>query len=206
MTPGSQGRISARPLAWLVLPLAVIVAVLILFFGRGNVDQDLPPVVSGGEQGLDEVVLRGPTGNGDSTNYRPITSAKRETALQRLAEFRARYRQSQPFIVVTSAASPQSLSSLAREIGSALSTHGLGTYQEEKPDSHNAPGLPTQPVMRLAPRDSRIARELLWALEPYLAGHITLVYQADLRTDQIQLYMRGNPRFSGEGEAHFATR
>ncbi len=203
MTPGRRHRISARPLAWLVLPLAVIVTALILLFGRGNSDQNLPPLIHGGVEGQDRVALQGGRSDGDGTIYRPVTPARREAALQRLAEFRARYRQARPFVVVSAAANSEPLDKRARDIGSALSSHGLGRYSQEIPALESSPDLSELPAIYLAPRDTRIARELLWALEPYLAGHIAVVYDGDLRTDQVRLHLRGHPRFSAEGEAIF---
>jgi hypothetical protein len=193
---------SARPLAWLVVPLAVLVTALILLFGREDADQNLPPLVTGGGRGLDQVALEGGAGHGDMA-YRPITSARRETALQRLAEFRSRYRQVQPFVLVSTATTSEALDNVAQEIGDLLSTHGLGGYRQDVPDFKAGAGSSELPAMRLAPQDARIARELLWALEPLLGGRVSLAYDAELRIDQMQLRIQGHPRFSAEGEAIF---
>ena len=201
--PGSRRGISARPLAWLVIPLAVVVTAIILLFGREDADQNLPPLVRGGGQAPDQVVLEGGAGQGD-IDYRSVTSARREAALQRLAEFRANYRQARPFVVVSAAATSEPLDKLAREIGGALSLHELGAYRQDVPDFKSGAGSSELPEMHLAPRDTHIARELLWALEPFLGGRISLVYDAELRIDQIQLRMQGRPWFSAEGEATFA--
>jgi hypothetical protein len=203
-------HISARPLARFLLPLLAAVALVVVVFGRRGDDIPPQPRVEG-SQGRQVLRLHGEfqataTDKG-ARDYRPLSTERRETVLQRLAEFHRLYRQSRPFMTVTSEPGSAALDKLARDLGALLARVDLGGYEMPTGSSSSeSTALSSRaPVLQISSRHLPIALDLFQALEPLLAGVIQLKIDDTQRIDQLRLHLRGNPLFSGEGEAHFIT-
>lgn len=148
--------------------------------------------------------MAGPAASSGSGKPVPVSVQSRQKVFENLRNFRAVYKQAGVQMTVVPVGGGSQVE-LARRLGSALSQNGLGRVNSAPGavESNRGVGDGSSPAVLLycAQRDSEIARELLAALEPYLAGPVGLVWDDALRVDQFRLEIRREPRFAEDGEA-----
>lgn len=196
---------SMAPYAWLLLPLAAVGALLWVFSeSRAPAVAPLEMVRESASGGT--VHMAGPAVTSGSANAVPVQEARRQKVLENLRDFHAAYKQAGARLSVL-AVDDGAGEVLARRLGEALAQYDLGGVSNPDPTTASGAGAEPAPAILLfcAERDNRIARELLAALEPYLAGPVSLVWDDALRIDQLRLEIRGVPGFAESGEALFGA-
>ena len=193
------------PYAWLLLPLAAVGALLWVFSeSRAPAVAPLEMVRESASGGT--VHMAGPPATSGSANAVPVQEGRRQEVLENLRDFHAVYKQAGARMTVL-AVDDGAGEVLARRLGEALRQYDLGGVSNADPTAAGASGAGDEPppaiLLFCAERDNRIARELLAALEPYLAGPVSLVWDDALRIDQLRLEIRGVPGFAESGEALF---
>lgn len=201
-----------RRAGWIPSPgvsVAILVAILallaLLVFQGEESESRLPSarIVSSTAEGS-MVLLEGGTPRTQAKmNYLPESRRRREQVLANLRNFRARYKQSRPAFAVSVTGTADSLAPLARRIASTLTQYDLGKLEPTADSPPDTVQDHQMPVLRCAPRDELIARQLLAALEPYLQGAVKIVHVPGLRLDRMQLLLNGKPHYSDAGEALF---
>lgn len=187
-------RYSSRnlsPQAWLLIPLALLVGGLILFFGQTD-DNASVRVVQSSSSGM--VLSIGPGEGGP-----PGTAgakARRAQALANLAEFRAHYQQLSPFVSVIAIDDSAAGGAFARELGDLLAELNLGNRVKQPPA---ATGGEDSAAIRLrcAPGDGSVARDLVAALSPLLRGSATITFDQSLGVADMLLAVSDEARASG---------
>ncbi len=200
-------RQNLKYLAWGLIPLAAVIAILLLFF-RVPPEQQLP---------LPEVIEQGPDylqvqlGDGSPTTignlreqFVPLAATRRDRLLNRLSEFRAKYKQSSPRLRVWARPGLDSRRRLAESLGGSLAQVGLGHRIDVLPGPLPTTEIPV--VLVCAERDRRIARRLLAALSLQLSGPVELRFDDTVNLDRMALYLLGEPGFTAEGVALFGPQ
>ncbi len=193
--------------AWLLLPLLAAVVGLIVLFHDPDSPAPAPLEIVERSAAGAKVYMAGPAASNGSWDSVPVSGQSRQKVFENLRDFRAVYKQASVQMSVVPAG--EGAREVARRLGSALSHYALGGVGDaDSAPAATPPGVEDLPPVMLlfcAERDSGIALELLAALEPYLAGPVTLVWDDALRIDQLRLEIRGVPRFADNGEALFAA-
>ena len=136
---------------------------------------------------------------------RALSSEKREHVLQNLSHFRAEHQMMGPVVTVASAGSFPGAIELARRTGALLARHNLGDYAAESTPSSDVTRATVDGILVEVRRaDEAIARNLLAALSPILAGTATIRFYESLPAGRLRMTITGEPRFTGEGIAVFA--
>ncbi len=197
-------RRNIKPLAWGLIPLAIVVAILLLFFRAPEEQQrNLPEVIGQGPGFVQLHLAQVPIADREalSDQFRPLSAARRDRLLSHLASFRAEYRQSAPLLRVWARPGRENRRRVAEQLGNSLAQLELGGMAREAPATVPAGGAPL--VLVCAQRDQQIARELLGALSVYLAGEVELRFDESTTLGSLALYVLGDPAFNAEGVAFF---
>ncbi|QIB64348.1 hypothetical protein [Kineobactrum salinum] len=195
-------RRSLSKLAWGLIPLALIVATLLLLRPSGSDDgsADISLVASYPDAEL-WAVNPGLRPGAAGQEFVAPNSARRNRVLQRLGQFRADYRQSAPFLTISHSAGSPARRQFARELAGVLAQHDLGAA-----GAGPAPAEAEREadiIVRAARRDQNIVRALLQALSPYYSAHVLLLFDESIRLDRLSLHIAGDPTFTREGLAIF---
>lgn len=192
---GNPSR-SIAPLAWLLIPLFLFIAIVIYFFGDTtpqSTDLHLMEVSPSGEG-----VWLGDPDEPDwvwSESHVAPSEAVRSQLLQRLARFRGEHPQQGVQLMVTASASNEAGLRVAEQLGTALGQYGLG--QTTRPPAEA--GSPTISILRAPPGDRGMARQLLAALSPYVRGEIWVQYDESISTRSMTLHLADQQLFGEDG-------
>jgi hypothetical protein len=192
--------------AWLVMPLALIVFVVIMVFG--DLDGDAltqPKVLEHSSKGM---LLELPVKSKSQTvswnvQWSPDSGAARQQVLQLLGQYAADFKQLRPQMEVWAAPGLDARVALARRIGDALAHHNLGQLNQSASPPAARANMNNGALLICAEADSELARHLLAALTPYLSGRISVRFDSELVAQSMKLYLFGKPYFNTEGQASF---
>jgi len=192
-------------------PLALLLAVLALliwFKGSPQLGQSASDSVTVLSESATGQWLKLPATGVEgrlSSRYVTASEERRARVLQNLSEFRAAYKQLAPFIEIRAAAGLESRQRLAQRLGSELSHYGLGralTGESRAPQDGERAAL----ILYGSRGNAEMIRGLLAALSPYLAGEVLVQFDEAMRSDRLELYLLGEPGFTGDGVAVFSNK
>lgn len=191
---------------WLLIPLALIVISLILVFGKRPAEGTHQSNIL--EQSAAGMVLELPVIPPDrpvswQTEWVPASEAARQQVLQSLNEFYTDFRQLRPQLNVWVEPGSEPRDQLAARFGSALAQHSLGAVMNDTQPPSVIDKLDSGVVLYCRESDSVLARRLLAALAPYLAGRVTLHYDSEATAQSMRVYLFGQPYFNGQGQVTF---
>lgn len=192
---GNPSR-SIAPLAWFLIPLFLLIALLIYFFGDTTSQTDELHLMEVSPSG--EGVWLGSPDEPDwvwSESYVAPSETVRSQLLQRLARFRGERVQQGIQLTVTASADNEAGTRVAQQLGAALGQYGLG--QSARPPAETA--SPTISVLRAPPRDRGLAKQILAALSPYLRGNIWIQYDENFSTRSMTLHLADEQLFGEDG-------
>lgn len=187
---------SIAPLAWLLLPLFLFIAILIHFFGNDtspSTDYHLMERASSGER-VWLGTARKPDWNWSEPYIAPSETVRAQL-LKSLARFRGEHAQQGIFLEVTASGSNEAGYQVAQQLGAALGQYGLG--KTARPPAHDG-RLPIS-ILRAPPRDRSMAQQLLKALSPYLKGEIWIQYDESTSTRSMTLHLADQQWFGEDG-------
>ena len=184
--------------AWLLIPLALLIGGLVLYFGRGSDENQAVRVLESTASGM---VLYIPPGRNAGQALTADDSGKanqaaRKAAMVKLAEFRAHYQQLSLFVGVIATDDSAAGAAFAGELGDLLAQFNLGNRVKHTPILTDAgDGAPI--VLRCGPGDVSVARDLLSALAPLLQGKATIAFDPGLGVADLLLAVSPAARHSG---------
>tara|TARA_R110002110_G_scaffold66978_2_gene183150 strand:- start:3501 stop:4109 length:609 start_codon:yes stop_codon:yes gene_type:complete len=192
-----QGRYprsnSPKKLAWLLLPIMLVIGAIILLFGEQQPEKTVTGNLAPSE-GLE----------GYAVEYRTPTASITDAVEQRLREFQARYRQAAPYFTVSHRGSDETLEAVATRVGSYLSGQGLGEYRgEHQPAAEQGVAedyhVPAPLTVIAREQATPIVDELLYALQPYIKGRSVVIRDPQTALDEVQLRLNGVAKFDEQG-------
>lgn len=193
--------------AWLLIPIALIVIGLIVVFGNRTSNEGAHPLIIV-EQSAASRVLELPVATAGGpvswqTEWVPAPESSRQQVLQSLHEFYTDFRQLRPQLSVWMEPGSEPRNQLAARFGAALAQHSLGSIMKDAQPPPVIDKLDSGALLYCRESDSVLAQRLLAALAPYLAGRVTLRYDADATAQSMRLYFFGQPYFNNQGQATF---
>ena len=192
---GNPSR-SIAPLAWFLIPLFLLIAILIYFFGDTDpqsTDIHLMEVASSGEG-----VWLGDPNEPDwiwSESYVDPSEEVRAALLQSLSRFRGEQAQQGIQLAVAASADNPAGVRVAQQLGTALGQYGLGQVTRAPAEAGNT----SSSILRAPPRDRGMVRRLLAALSPYLRGKIWVQYDESISTRSMTLHLADQQLFGEDG-------
>lgn len=193
--------------SWLLIPIALIVIGLIVVFGNRTNNEGADPLTMV-EQSTASMVLVLPVATAGGpvswqTEWVPAPESARQQVLQSLNEFYTDFRQLRPQLGVWVEPGSETRNQLAARFGTALAQHSLGAVTEDAQPPPVIDKLDSGALLYCREADSVLAQRLLAALAPYLAGRVTVRYDADATAQSMRLYFFGQPYFNNQGQATF---
>ena len=204
MSEFRSGRKSLSQYAWMA-PAIVLLALGLAYLSGNGIPESSPSLqtLELGER-HERVLILNPDRHQELLPWQPLASAIREQVLQNLSELRARYQMLGPTTTVAARPAAAELSQLAQSIGGLLTRHQLGHYvaEPQMADLVATDGNDSM-YLHVASQDVALARNLLSALAPMLAGTVTIRFDERLASGQLRLVLAATPRFTGQGVAVF---
>jgi hypothetical protein len=184
----------------------LIVISLILVFGKRPDEGTHQSTIL--EQSAVGMVLELPVVTTDfpaswQTEWVPTSEAARQQVLQSLNEFYTDFRQLRPQLGVWVEPGSEPRNQLAERFGSALAQHSLGAVMNDAQPPPVIDKLDSGVLLYCRESDSVLARRMLAALAPYLAGRVTLRYDPEATAQSMRAYFFGQPYFNGQGQVTF---
>lgn len=199
--PGTR---SMSRYAWMAPAVVLFALLLVYLFGDSGAGR-VKTVAEG------DGYLRLQLGEADreQTLYtaQALSPEKREHVLQTLSHFRAEHQMMGPDVTVSTAGSSPGATELARRVGALLAHYNLGDYAAESaPPSDINRSTVDGILVDVRRADQVVARNLLAALSPMLAGTATIRFDESLPAAHLRMTIITGPRFTGEGIAVFAAK
>lgn len=192
--PGAR---SMSRYAWMA-PAVVLLALLLVYLFGGDQGGRVQVLAEGAD--YQRLQIGDPDDTGALQAAAALSAATREHVLQNLSRFRAEYQMLGPSVTLSAAPGSANATELARRLGALLAQYNLGDFAAQETGGQptvSADGL----VLRVRPADRAIARELIAALAPMLAGNVTIHFDDTLPTGRMQLQVRGVSGFTPQGVA-----
>ncbi|MAC33305.1 MAG: hypothetical protein CME38_06820 [Haliea sp.] len=192
--PGAR---SMSRYAWMAPAVVLLALLLVYLFGDGEGER--VQVLSEGAD-YQRLQIGDPDDMGALQATAPLSAATREHVLQNLSRFRAEYQMLGPSVALSAAPGSAKATELAERLRALLAQYNLGDFATQEGGGQpavSADGL----VLGVRPADRAIARELIAALAPMLAGSVTIGFDDTLPTGRMQLRVREVSGFTPQGVA-----
>tara|TARA_R110002049_G_scaffold108853_15_gene257434 strand:- start:3237 stop:3908 length:672 start_codon:yes stop_codon:yes gene_type:complete len=192
-------------IAWWLIPLGLLIALIIVLFGSEKPDIDAELTVTPLSAQMERVtigerVIPGVPNSRLASGYIPPDQSLKDRVLQRLREFQVDFRQSAPAITVVAVPASEERQQLAAELTKLFAQARLGGTQQTNAPPAVIDQSRADIVLHVRQSDRDIAHQLLVALSPYLQGSFLLVFNAQNNLDSLLMVVQRTPQFRGDGQ------
>tara|TARA_R110002072_G_scaffold119380_2_gene252173 strand:- start:1417 stop:2082 length:666 start_codon:yes stop_codon:yes gene_type:complete len=196
-------------IAWLIVPLALFIGLLLLLFGSADDDPAQPKVLAKPSPDTELVSIgSAPASTATAASLTTQFTPPDEQLYQRMGEnlrrFRTDFRQMAPAINVSAVPGSKNRDKAVAALADMLASEQLSGHPDASvADTRAKENVAADLILYTRQANREIVFRFLAAISPYLSGRVLLVFNDDFTLDRLHLVFRDEPLFTPSGAVVF---